>query len=80
MSLIFSKDNTLYLTDDDGDIVEVPTRREFVEIAIETLRAKYNELTAELRSSPNPVTALNRKNVYANLTQIATLLNPARGQ
>lgn len=80
MSLIFSKDNVLYMTDDAGDVVEVPTRREFVEVAIESLRAKYNELTRELLANPNPDTALNRKNIYSNIMQLGTLLNPARGQ
>lgn len=80
MSLIFSKDDVLYMTDEDGDIVEVPTRREFVEVAIAALRAKYDELTQELLNDPKPDTALNRKNIYANIMQLGTLLNPARGQ
>lgn len=79
MSLIYSRDNVLYMTDESGDEVEVPTRREFVEVTIEALRAKYNELTKELLAKPNDaVTALNRKNIYANIMQMGTLLNPAR--
>lgn len=79
MSLIFSRGDVLYMTDDDGDAVEVPTRREFVEVAIETLRAKYNELSEELRDNPNDATlALSRKRVYENLTVMGTLLNPTR--
>ena len=79
MSLIFNRDNVLYMEDENGDVVEVPTRREFVEVTIEALRAKYNELSKELLANPgDAVTALNRKNIYANLMQMGTLLNPAR--
>ncbi len=78
MSHIYERDGILYMKDEAGDEVEVPTRREFVDAAIAVLREKYDGLTTELPANPNPDTASKRKSAYSDIMQLGRLLNSAR--